>query len=395
MINIQEELSNFKNIDVESVEQKIGSIPEDIKNAIELYNRALDDIRNRNEDIAIISLKKAIAIYPAFYEAMNLMGVCLASLEEEDEARVMFNKVIKMDDNSIRAAKYLEKLDGRVSADEGRTKTSKQRFKRKESSPLKPFSNKSILPEKSKPDFIKYLLGFLLGIFVMCILWLIIPSNAPVVINLRGNVNESAQIKSLQEYADQLETRLNEAQNALEKAKETEKFLQDQLVQYSKWSAILRELQKLADEGKYRDVVIEIEKNLVGLDLPEDLKTEINELNNFCKPKAVKQFYDTARQIYQSNAKNKDPEVYRQAADEYRMAMRIIEELEQKPAYTIEIYYYGGKAIALSQSPGKHEAESEAIQCFETVVELSPNSKMAGYARARINEIEAGQTINH
>ena len=75
MLDINEELSKFEFIDVESVEEKIGRIPDDMKNAIDLYNKALDDLKSKNEDIAIIALKKAIAIYPAFM-AMNPMGIC-------------------------------------------------------------------------------------------------------------------------------------------------------------------------------------------------------------------------------------------------------------------------------------------------------------------------------
>ncbi|MCX7772860.1 MAG: hypothetical protein N2376_07085, partial [Clostridia bacterium] len=71
MLSISEELTNFKPINIENVEQKIGKIPEDMRNAIDMYNKALEDIANKNEDMAIIALKKAVALYPAFYEAMN------------------------------------------------------------------------------------------------------------------------------------------------------------------------------------------------------------------------------------------------------------------------------------------------------------------------------------
>ena len=77
------------------------------------------------------------------------------------------------------------------------------------------------------------------------------------------------------------------------------------------------------------------------------------------------------------------------------MAISIIEETEDTSAYVVEIYYYGGKAIALSQYPSKEQAEAEAINCFETIISKWPNSVFANYSRARINEIEAGKTIKH
>ena len=56
--NVNEELSNYELIDLESVEERIGSIPDDMKHAMELYNKALDDLQSKNEDIAIIALKR-------------------------------------------------------------------------------------------------------------------------------------------------------------------------------------------------------------------------------------------------------------------------------------------------------------------------------------------------
>lgn len=112
MFDIKEEMKHFKPIDLINLRQKLGQIPEDMQNAIELYNKALEDVASRNEDMAIIALKKAIAIYPAFYEAMNLMGVCYESLGDEENARIMFSKVIEMEDSSIRAQQYLDRLDG-------------------------------------------------------------------------------------------------------------------------------------------------------------------------------------------------------------------------------------------------------------------------------------------
>ena len=125
MFNISEELSNFKPVDLENIEQKIGAIPDDMKNAMELYNKALNEINNRNEDIAIIALKKAISIYPEFYEAMNLMGLCYIAIGQEENAREVFNRVIQMDDNSLRAARYIKRLDGDVSDDFESSQTSK------------------------------------------------------------------------------------------------------------------------------------------------------------------------------------------------------------------------------------------------------------------------------
>ena len=88
-------------------------------------------------------------------------------------------------------------------------------------------------------------------------------------------------------------------------------------------------------------------------------------------------------------------QMHQEAANEYRMAIAIIEELDLKPNILTSVYYYGGKAIALSQYPSREEAEKEALHCFRVVTEVAPRSELASYAWGRINDIENGRTIKH
>ncbi len=398
MLNIKEELSRYELIDVKSVEEKIGIIPDDMKNAIDLYNKALDDLRSDNEDIAIIALKKAIAIYPAFYEAMNLMGICYLSLDDEYNARRMFNKVIKMEDNSLRASNYLDKLDGKISDGDSNNNARQKKYKKAATETVS-WLKSGLSPERSNPYYIKYILGFLLGFFTLVLVWILVPASSPININLdnifKKTESVSPQIEKLEKEKTELTNRLKDANEALKKSTDKEKELQSQIEQYAYWSEILRDLQKLADEGKYKDVVIQIERDLSGLEKPADIAAEISALNDECKPKAVTQFYEAGREIYKSNSNAKSVETYQEAASEYRMAIGIIEELDLKPNILTSVYYYGGKAIALSQYPSKEEAEQEALRCFRTVTEVAPRSEMASYAWGRINDIEAGRTIKH
>lgn len=398
MLNINEELSKYESIDVKDVEEKIGMIPDDVKNAIGLYNKALDDLKNNNEDIAIIALKKAIAIYPAFYEAMNLMGICYLSLDDEVNARRLFNKVIKMEDNSLRASDYLNKMDGKIS-NEGIENNSRNKKYKKAAADTASWLRSGLSPEKNSPYYIKYILGFLLGIFLLSIVWILVPASSPINIEFGGLFKKvesvSPQIEKLEKEKVELSDRLKDANEALRKATDNEKKLQSQIEENAYWSEILRNLQKLAEKGDYKNVVIQIERDLLGLEKPEDIEAEINDLNNECKPKAVSQFYESGREIYKSNSNSKSIEIYQEAANEYRMAIGIIEELDLKPNILTNVYYYGGKAIALSQYPSKEEAEKEALHCFRVVTEVAPRSEMASYAWGRINDIESGKTIKH
>lgn len=390
MFNITEELDHFRPIDVSSLEQKLGSIPDDMKGAIELYNKALEDISSHNEDMAIIALRKAISIYPAFYEAMNLMGVCYDSLGDEENARRMFEKVIQLEDSSIRATDYINRLDGIVSREDGKKPKPRNRNKLQAVS----WVAGGLAPEKASPYYLKYVLGFLACFVLMCILWLIMPLGKPLVV-FPQKVDNSAQMQDLIEENALLSQRLNDATKALETANQKELQLRDEIDQYQKWSRTLRDLQAMAQDEKYRDVVIEIEKNLAGLDIPQDIEAEIIALNNACKPKALAQIYTSAKKLYDNNAKNKSMDVFKQSASEFTLAIEILEQLETKPKNAAEIYYHAGKSLAQAEYPNKEEAYAEAKRCFNMTKTLSPNTNLATYAQARINEIDNGKTVRY
>jgi tetratricopeptide (TPR) repeat protein len=114
MLNVSFELENFQPLDLEEIEKEAGDLPEDTVKAIQLFNKALEDIKSGNEDIAIIQLKKAISLYPSFFEAMNLLGICYYAAGKEDAARSAFKQVIDADDSGLKAMQYLNKMDGLV-----------------------------------------------------------------------------------------------------------------------------------------------------------------------------------------------------------------------------------------------------------------------------------------
>lgn len=389
MFDVKEELNQFKPIDLASLQQKLGQIPEDMQNAIELYNKALEDVAGRNEDMAIIALKKAVSIYPAFYEAMNLMGVCYVSLGDEESARDMFSRIIQMEDNSIRAQQYLDKLDGKDEINaSGGAKT-----KKREKSAIASWISKGLSPEKAAPYYLKYILGFVVGVIAMGVLWLLVPADKPL-IQISPKMNSEQQIRVLKEDNERLNQIVNDLTASLETANKNESQLRDELVQYQEWSKTLRQLDKLAAKGNYKDVIVEVEK-MDGLAIPEDIGDEITQLYDQCKPKAVDQLYESARSLYSGNSAKKSKDVYKQAADEFKLAIKIIEELDEnsRPKNTLQIYYYGGKAVALSEYPSRDEAREEALKYFNTIIDMAPNSDYANYARLRINEIESGKSV--
>lgn len=109
MLNVYEELKNFSAIDIEALERK-GSVTGDEKSSYELYNKAIENLRQGNEDIAIIELKKAISLNSNFNEAANLLGLSYYIAQEYSLAAKVFQAVIDIEKNGIIAQSYLDNI---------------------------------------------------------------------------------------------------------------------------------------------------------------------------------------------------------------------------------------------------------------------------------------------
>lgn len=77
--------------------------------AISLYNKALQKIEAGNEDLARLDLKRAISLYPEFYTAIILLGVCIFCNGDRIGALRIFNSV-KDENYRVESMAYLDKL---------------------------------------------------------------------------------------------------------------------------------------------------------------------------------------------------------------------------------------------------------------------------------------------
>ena len=116
MIDFKKELQNYPPNDLNKLSESNPDMPDNIKNSIMLYNKALEKFRFGSEDIAIIELRKAISLNPDFYEAYNLLGVFYIYTKDYDNAAQVFKKVIEAEKNSIIALNYLKKIDSSYEA---------------------------------------------------------------------------------------------------------------------------------------------------------------------------------------------------------------------------------------------------------------------------------------
>ena len=57
-MDLKAELSNFRTIDLDEFVREGEHIPDNVRNSVYLYNKAIEDLRTGSEDMAIIKLKR-------------------------------------------------------------------------------------------------------------------------------------------------------------------------------------------------------------------------------------------------------------------------------------------------------------------------------------------------
>jgi tetratricopeptide (TPR) repeat protein len=81
-----------------------------LNNAIKKYNIALNHIKQHNEDLAIIQLKKVITINPKFIKAYALLALCYINEKEFQKAEKVLKAALVIDKSNYIANKYYNEL---------------------------------------------------------------------------------------------------------------------------------------------------------------------------------------------------------------------------------------------------------------------------------------------
>ncbi len=105
-MDINQEIKSFTPIDIERFSQE-NQVSEKIIDSVKAYNKAIEYLKTGSEDIAMIELKRVIAVNPDFYEAVNLLGLCYAYTNQLDKAQELFGKVVQGENTVLKAADYL------------------------------------------------------------------------------------------------------------------------------------------------------------------------------------------------------------------------------------------------------------------------------------------------
>lgn len=380
MINLKQELDNFREIDLNSLEENITDIPDDVKKSVILYNQALESLRRDSEDIAIIELKKAVSLNAEFAEALNLLGLCYAHINEEHQADLMFKKVMASEKNGIKAMDYMQKLNNERITDalspNQNTPSSSRRASR---------NSKQALKANNKYNIIKYVLGFTAGVLAMFIFSYSYIFNTDDKADIPENIPEdtSAFISELSDKLDKqqeenrkLSLRLTDYEQRYEQLSIKYETLEDSFNKveeernYFDYVLKLFEIDGFAHAGNYAEAADRL--NLIDRNkLKENELIKFNALFSNIMPKAASMAYAEGMKLWNEK--------------KYLQSIEMLDKIvgyDKNFARLDRATYYKGKCY---QALEKYDM---AMQCYNHIINTYPsNNSFVHWAGVRIREI--------
>ncbi len=94
---------------LKKVENKLTK-REKLNDSLKMYNHALEHMKRKSDDVAIIQLKKAVEINPNFVEALNLLTLCYLVQGNNTKAISTAKQVLEIDKSNEKATKYYNSL---------------------------------------------------------------------------------------------------------------------------------------------------------------------------------------------------------------------------------------------------------------------------------------------
>lgn len=376
-----QELQNYQPINITTLEDSIsGNIPDDIKNSIALYNKALDSLKGGSEDIAIIELKKAISLNTHFLEAMNLLGLCYLHLNENDLATDMFQRVAKAEANGVNAIKYMESISRgslppeTVKTEKGKSKSRKRTTRTSRTSKIEEKKKTDTVRVKKhvKANIISYAICFAAGVIIMFLIASPFMFNNPQpepdnqTVSLeeydaavqKGVESENRYIALEQEYK-QLQKKLEEAEetidyyNRIKKLDEVaEKFQNDNLIEAA-------DMLLLLNDAEFRDAEVE----------------RFNTLKEQIMLPAAERAYQEGVNLCQNSLE------YESALDMLSKVELYDKDFNKRPG----LLYYMGKSY---QNTGQYDL---AMEKYNELLLEYPNDYYVQYTHYRISEISLEQ----
>lgn len=338
---------------------------------IKKYNMALTYCQQDSQDLAVIQLRKVISMNPRFVQARQLLALLYMKNQEWEKAKKELDKALGIDANNTTTLRYLKEVDEMMPAEEENVRKKKEAIVYKS-------GNDTVIQPIGKKDrsWLQTLVNMLIGVVIgVGIAWfLVLPSRVQ---QARDEVNErykavSEQLDAKNVQVNELTTKISELTqekdsltNSLTEAQADKVQIQanTQLIE-----AVLMHMNKTGDEMAVADALEKIDDAYMQNEATESFKSLYTALRGSIGKEVARRSYDVGYAAFR--------------AEEYDTA---IVNLERAYSYDPT----NGEALYnLGNSYNKQGNTDKAVEIYEQVIELFPNTAKARKSEGYIKEIK-------
>lgn len=359
---------NIANYYISKVQEVPGEL-EEINQAVKKFNLSLDYAAQNGEDMAIIQLKKAIAVHPTYVKAYQLLALLYLKTEQYTAARQVLRTAHKLDTTDDFTLRYMHELN---QIRKNRTVKFKENEKKDQQTVTYNIGNETIIQPVSTNfkertglhTVLNMLIGLVVGVAVMW--FLVMPAvnssrqkelNKQTVEFSDQIATQDAQISALKKELEEYRSTSEESENAKATGESTQESYEIVMNIYKHYSdsdmsnaAMVEELIKVNPDSL----------GTIGLE-------RYNEMTGKLYPKQCEKIYYEAKD-------NFDAENYKDAISKLTQILQMDEG-----------YGDGAAKLLLAQSYEKSGDKDQANALYQKLVEDYKDTDIATSAQAALD----------
>lgn len=345
------------------------------------FNQALNYCYQNSKDLAIIQLKKLLSDNPNYVQAHLLLALLYIDANDWAKARKELIRCLRIDKNNTMALRYMKEVDSALNIEE-ESKFSKRQDKTEEVVKYQS-GNETIIqpvnvaePKASTSWIWTLLIGLAAGVAVAW--FLILPAR---VLSEKEELNNN--LMTMGEEADRKNTQIDSLTKQVEALEKENQDLRSQTEALASTDGQMSAVEALMtaaytyittpdDTEKLSEAIDQIDRETMeNEDTSEAARNLYVKLLENTGTDLAKSYYDTGYKAYQ--------------AKDYDAA---IENLKKAVTYDAE----NSEALfALGNSYKEKGNKKLAIETYESVVELFPNTEKARQSQKYIEQIQDDQ----
>ena len=356
---------------------------DNIKQACKKYNQALVYCRQDSRDLAVIQLKKVLALNPKFIRAHHLLALLYMNMEEWEKARRELSKCQVIDTNNTTTLRYLKEVDKMLAPDDG-AKSKKKKNIAKESVEYRSGNETIIQPmnvkeQKSSSAMVNLLVGLAIGVAVAC--FLILPARIQ-----SAKTAMTEQLRVVSEQSDSKTATINDLESRLNALQTERDSLNEEVQAYLGGDGSMETMDQLLLASElYMQGPGEDGEVAQMQAIAEHLKNITDQTDVTSTSAAFQSVY---RLIYEDVCPKLAQVYYNEGYDAYRNGhyADAIEKLNQAWEYdqtNVDALYY------LAGSYRKNGDTDQAKELYSQLVELFPDSERTSKANQALQELDS------